>query len=114
MGRLKVRPPKNVLAPQLKLHTYQQVAKGYKVNPATVGKWAKLYNIRRTKRGEAHHNAKLQEADIYTIRKCKGEIFGHILAKKYGVSDITILDIWEYRTWWWLPDEEPNERNKTI
>ena len=102
MGRPLIRPTKAELQGLLTQHSYAEVAVMFSVNPATVGKWAKQYRITRTKRGDAHHNAVLEEADIPAIRALKGLITGVEVARKYEVSPGTIYDIWEYRTWWWL------------
>ena len=102
MGSPSLRPPKSELRPILQYQTYAQAAKIYKVNQATVGRWAKRYKITRSRRGSSHHSSLLTEEDIHLIRALKGSVMGIDVAKKFEVDPGTIYDVWEYRTWWWM------------
>ena len=50
-------------------------------------------------RGENQSSAKLRNRDVLKIRSLKFKCTGIFLAIKYGISEGTIYDIWNRRTW---------------
>lgn len=51
----------------------------------------------RTTNGEKNSQSKLTEKDVINIRQSNER--GYILAKKYNISQSTIIDIRKYRSW---------------
>ena len=62
-----------------------------------------------TRKGSMHNLAKLTEEDVLSIKKRAEGIYGESkqLAKEYGVSDTTILNILKGRTWTHVENEVP-------
>lgn len=50
-------------------------------------------------KGSKNQLAKLQESEVIEIKKLKGLINKHEVAKRFHVASATIYDIWADRTW---------------
>jgi hypothetical protein len=54
------------------------------------GEWA---------RGQSHGQSKLEDHEVHGIRKLAGTLLPGVIARRYGISRITVLDIIARRTW---------------
>lgn len=77
-----------------------KLAEKYKVNPATISKWARKYGVTLIRKGNRHWNSKLEEYDIILIFALYKEgLQVKEIAVKMDVSPTTITDVITGVTW---------------